>query len=293
MHTHTHTSGPGTLPAFSWSQHWKPLARLFQQAARSLLASLDDLGAQSVCVPLFYSSAFVFCPFLLLVPTSTPGVPADILPASEKRPPYTDGAKQEVGRAEPEEQDELLGLPCSEDTPPLLSSTGMSSSPLGLCSTVPQVSASPTASKPIHSPTPPVWLFFLSQDSPLILPSSHPPVAPPHPHPLSCGHLSPPTFQLQLCHFLWILPRRCCLDFSHWFFLVQPGTKNQQLSTPEPECPGLKGERRGRHTPEQPLGSGRSTGPLDNSEKGPRIPSPGTALPWRRTKGATGSPCLH
>lgn len=89
---------------------------------------------------------------------------------------------------------------------------------------------------------------------------------------------SPPRFQLLLYHFLWILPRRCCLDFSHWFLLVQPGTKNQQLSTPEPECPGLKGEGRGRQTAEQPLGSGRSTGPLDNSEKGPRNPSPGTAL---------------
>lgn len=69
--------------------------------------------------------------------------------------------------------------------------------------------------------------------------------------PSSCGSspppslilwTSPPTFQLQLYHFLWILPRRCCLDFSHWFFLVQPGTKTQQLSTPEPECPGLKGK---------------------------------------------------
>ena len=76
------------------------------------------------------------------------------------------------------------------------------------------------------------------------------------------------------------------LDFSHWFLLVQPGTKNQQLSTPEPECPGLKGERRGRQTPEQPLGSGRSTGPLDNSEKGPRNPSPGTAL-LRKDKGGS------
>lgn len=190
MHTHTHFWPRNAAPLFLEPALETP-ACLFQQAALSLLASLDDLGAQSVCVPLFYSSAFVFCPLLLLCLTSTPGVPADILPASEKRPPYTDGAKQEVGRAEPEEQDELLGLPRSGDTPPLLSSTGMSSSPLGLCSTVPQVSASPTASKPLHSPMPPAWLFFLSQDSPLILPSSHPPVAPPHPHPLSCGHLLP------------------------------------------------------------------------------------------------------
>ena len=194
MHTHTHTHTllaqkccspfPGAstgnpLPVSSNRQP-SPCSHLWTSWARSPSVRLYS-------IPQRFSPVLSFC-----FPHLHAWCSCRYSTCFRKEAPLHRWGKTRSGRSgEPEEQDELLGLPCPGDTPPLLSSTGMSSSPLRLCSSAPQVSASPTASKPLHPPMPPAWLSLLSQDSPPTLPSSCPPVAPPHPHPLSCGHLLP------------------------------------------------------------------------------------------------------
>ena len=203
-----------------------------------LTVPLDNLGIQSFCA----SSILLLSVSLLFFPSAFPHLHAwcycQYSTCFRKEAPLHRWVKTRSGGNLKSRRVACSPMLWGYSTP-LLSSTGMSSSPLPLCSSVPQVSASPTASKPLHTPPqcPPRSPFRLRtplSNTPLILSSSCPPVAPPHPH-LRILWTSPPTFQLLLYPFLWILPRRCCLDFSHWFLLVQPGTKNQRLRTPEPE----------------------------------------------------------
>lgn len=63
----------------------------------------------------------------------------------------------------------------------------------------------------------------------------------------------PPTFQLLLYHFLLILLRRCCSDFSHWVPLAQPGTKTTAES-PKAKMPRDKGEKERKTCPVAALG---------------------------------------
>ena len=183
--------------------------------------------------PQCFSSVLSFCfsppPCLVLLP---------IFYLLQKRGPTTQmGQNKKWG--EPEEQEScLFSHALGIFHPPALLhwDVFLSPSPLLICSSGVCFSYSlQTASHtPPCPPRSPFRLRTPLSNTPLILSSSCPPVAPPHPH-LLILWTSPPTFQLLLYPFLWILPRRCCLDFSHWFLLVQPGTKNQRLKTPEPE----------------------------------------------------------
>lgn len=158
----------------------------------------------------------------------------------------------------------------------------LSPSPLLICSSGVCFSyCLQTASPPPQCPPgSPFCLRTPLSNTPLILSSSRPPVAPPHP---------PPPYLVDISSHIPAAPLSFPLDPSQEMLprfqsLVPPGpTRYKEPAAEDPRArthPGLKGERRGRQTLEQPLGSGRSTGPLDNSEKGPRNLSPGTALSW-------------
>ena len=184
----------------------------------------------------------------------------------------------------------MLVLPCSGDIPPPCSP------PLG-CLPLPFPSAHLFLRcllllQPPNRLTPPPMppsLSLPSQDSPIQHPTD------PFLLLSSCGSSPPPPpYLVDISSHVPAAALSFPLDPSQEMLprfqsLVPPGpTRYKKPAAEDPRArtrPGLKGETRGRQTLELPLGSGRSTGPLDNSEKGSRNPSPGTALSWRRTKG--------
>ena len=96
MHTHTHFWPRNAAPLFLEPALETPCPSL--PTGSPLRARISGRSGRVVhlCASILFLSVSLLS-FPSAFPTSTPGVPADILPASEKRPHCTDGAKQEAG----------------------------------------------------------------------------------------------------------------------------------------------------------------------------------------------------